>query len=50
MFNTYNMGIGMMFVVPADQADKAVEVIETAGEKAYVVGRIVGGEKGVDII
>ncbi len=50
MFNTYNMGIGMMFVVPADQADKAVEVIEAAGEKAYVVGRIVAGEKGVDII
>lgn len=50
MFNTYNMGIGMMFVVPADQADKAVEVIEAAGEKAYVVGRIIAGEKGVDII
>ncbi len=50
MFNTYNMGIGMMFVVPAEQADKAVEVINSEGEKAYVVGEIVSGEKGVDIV
>ncbi len=50
MFNTYNMGIGMMFVVPADQADKAVELINAEGEKAYVVGEIVSGEKGVDIV
>ena len=49
MFNTYNMGIGMMFVVPKEQADKAVEVINAAGEKAFVVGEIVAGEKGVDI-
>ena len=49
MFNTYNMGIGMMVAVPADQADKAVEVLTAAGEKASVIGEIVAGEKGVDI-
>ncbi len=49
MFNTYNMGIGMMLAVPADQADKAVEVLTAAGEKASVIGEIVDGEKGVDI-
>jgi phosphoribosylformylglycinamidine cyclo-ligase len=49
MFNTYNMGVGLMFVVPKDQADKAVAVIQAAGEKATVVGEIVAGEKGVDI-
>ena len=49
MFNTYNMGIGMMFVVPKEQAEQAVRVIDQSGEKAFVVGEIVGGEKGVDI-
>ena len=49
MFNTYNMGVGLMFAVPKDQADKAVAVINAAGETATVVGEIVAGEKGVDI-
>jgi len=49
MFNTYNMGIGLMFAVPKDMADKAVEIIRAAGEKATVIGEIVAGEKGVDI-
>ena len=49
MFNTYNMGIGLMLAVPADQADKAVAAIAAEGETAVVVGEIVSGEKGVDI-
>lgn len=49
MYGTYNMGVGMMFVVPKEQADKAVETINAAGEKAFVVGEIIAGEKGVDI-
>ncbi len=49
MFNTYNMGIGMMFVVPKNQADKAVEIINANGESAAVIGEIISGEKGVDI-
>ena len=49
MFNTYNMGIGLMFVVPKEQVDKAVETVNAAGETAAVVGEIVSGEKGVDI-
>ncbi len=49
MFNTYNMGIGMMFVVPKAQADEAVRVINESGESAVVVGEIISGEKGVDI-
>lgn len=49
MYNTYNMGIGMMLVVdPADEK-AAIEAIEAAGEKAYTVGRIVKGEKGVTL-
>lgn len=49
MFNTYNMGVGLMFAVPAGQADKAVEIIRASGETASVIGEIVDGEKGVDI-
>ncbi|MDE7326695.1 MAG: phosphoribosylformylglycinamidine cyclo-ligase [Lachnospiraceae bacterium] len=47
MYNTYNMGIGMMLCVEADQADQAVRQIEAAGEKAYIVGEIENGERGV---
>lgn len=50
MFNTYNMGIGMMFVVPKEQADNAVRIIADSGEKAFVIGEIISGEKGVDIV
>ncbi len=49
MYNTYNMGIGMIVAVSPDQADKALLAIEEAGERAYVVGRIEAGEKGVTL-
>lgn len=50
MFNTYNMGIGMMFAVSEDQADTALEAVRSAGEKASVIGEIAAGERGVEII
>lgn len=50
MYNTYNMGIGMMVAVDSDKADEAVKLINQTGEKAYIVGEIVKGEKGVDIV
>ena len=49
MFNTFNMGIGLMFAVPKEQADQAVAAVNACGEKAGVIGEIVVGEKGVDI-
>lgn len=49
MYNTYNMGIGMMVVVDKADVDKAIAAIEAAGDKAYVVGQIVEGKKGVTI-
>ena len=49
MYNTFNMGLGMVLAVPADQADHAVEVLKEAGEEAYLVGEVVSGEKGVTI-
>ena len=46
MFNTYNRGGGMSIVVPAEEADIALEVLKAHGEDAYVIGKIVaGGEK-----
>ena len=49
MFNTYNMGIGLMLAVSRDSADAAIAAIEKCGESACVVGEITDGEKGVDI-
>ena len=50
MYNTYNMGIGMVLALPADAAEKAVAVLEQAGEKAYRIGRVEAGQKGVELI
>ncbi len=49
MYNTYNMGIGMMVVVDSAVADQAVQALKLAGEEAYVIGNIVDGEKGITI-
>ena len=45
----YNMGLGMVMAVSEADADKAVRAVEASGEKAYIVGETVSGEKGVDI-
>ena len=47
MYNTYNMGIGMMVCVDSSQADEAVRLIEKTGEKAYIIGEIENGERGI---
>ena len=47
MYNTFNMGIGMVVAVEESQADKTMEAIRSAGETPYVIGRIEDGEKGV---
>lgn len=47
MYNTFNMGLGMTVVVPADQADEAVRILNANGQSAYLVGEIVQGEGGV---
>ena len=49
MYNTYNMGLGMVLALDPADADKAIAAIETAGEKAYLVGEVKAGEKGVTI-
>ncbi len=49
MFNTFNMGVGMSFVVSKCQADKALEVLKAQGEDAYIVGEVCESEEGVII-
>ncbi len=49
MFNTFNMGVGMMFVVSKKDVDKAIQICKGFGEDAYVIGKVIAGEKGVDI-
>jgi phosphoribosylformylglycinamidine cyclo-ligase len=49
MYNTYNMGLGMVIAVEEKDADKALKLIEAAGEKAYIVGEAVNGTKGVSL-
>ncbi|TNJ64518.1 phosphoribosylformylglycinamidine cyclo-ligase [Paenibacillus hemerocallicola] len=45
MFRTFNMGIGMVLVVPADQAEEAIRLAEAQGEKAYRIGTVTEGEQ-----
>ena len=47
MFNTYNMGVGMSIVVPADEVEKAIEILKANGEDAYVIGEIIEGSEKV---
>lgn len=47
MFNTFNMGVGMSVVVSKEQADKAIEILNANGEKAYIMGEITEGDEGV---
>lgn len=49
MYNTYNMGLGMVLAVDVADADRVVSVLREAGEQAYLVGEVVTGEKGVVI-
>ena len=49
MFNTYNMGVGMSIVVPAAEADKALEILRGCGEEAYIIGEILPGEEKIEL-
>ncbi|MCR4694427.1 MAG: phosphoribosylformylglycinamidine cyclo-ligase [Pseudobutyrivibrio sp.] len=50
MYNTFNMGIGMVVAVDPADVDKTMEAMRSAGDTPYVVGKIVDGEKGVDLV
>lgn len=49
MYNTFNMGLGMVIAVNPEDVETTMKAIEEAGDKCYVVGNIVEGDKGVDL-
>ena len=49
MYNTYNMGLGMVLAVDPADVDKTMQAIRAAGDTPYVVGKITDGEKGVTL-
>lgn len=49
MYNTFNMGIGMVIAVPNSCAGEALSALVKAGERAYVIGNVTSGETGVEV-
>ena len=49
MYNTFNMGLGMVAAVAADKADEAVRLLRSEGESAYLIGEVQTGEDGVEL-
>ncbi len=50
MYNTFNMGNGLIIAVDADKADEAVRILNANGEQAQICGEIKSGEKGVELV
>ena len=50
MYNTFNMGLGMVLAVDEADVNKTMEALSKAGETSYVIGEVVAGEKGVDLV
>ena len=47
MYNTYNMGVGMSIVVPAEEVELSLNILKDNGIDAYVIGEIIEGEEKV---
>lgn len=50
MYNTYNMGVGMILAVDAKDADKTVELVNASGQRGFIIGEITEGEKGITLV
>lgn len=49
MYNTFNMGIGMCVIVPENEVEKAIKILNEAGEEAYLIGEVVEGNKEIKL-
>ncbi len=49
MYNTFNMGIGMAVIVPKEDVQKAIDILNNAGEEAYLIGEVIKGNKEIVI-
>ena len=49
MYQTFNMGLGMVLAVDPKEAERALQVIRESGEQGALVGEIIKGEKGIDL-
>ena len=49
MFNTFNMGVGMTITLPASEVDKALALLRALGVDAYLIGKIVTGDAGIEL-
>ena len=50
MYNTFNMGVGLVLAVPKEEVGLAKDILCRAGERAYVIGSVVGGGEGVELV
>ena len=49
MYNTFNMGIGMCVIVPENEVEKAIKILNEAGEEAYLIGEVIEGNKEIKL-
>ena len=50
MYNTFNMGVGMIFAIPREEVGLATDSLCRSGERAYVIGSVVNGDAGVELV
>ena len=50
MYNTFNMGIGMIVAVSKENAERAKAILEAAGETVYKIGTVENGDEGVRLL
>lgn len=50
MYNTFNMGIGLVIAIPKDQVGSALDILACAGEQAYVIGAVKKGDAGFELL
>ena len=50
MYNTFNMGVGLVVAIPREQVGDALDLLAKAGERAYVIGSVVKGGSGVELV